>query len=347
MIWLSRLESIANKHRLAAGKAVRTVKANAVLDEVLRAHSQEALSQEVPDLLSQAVTQLLERDWRAQPKHKASWQRYWRGMSLPNSFVYEGAILPTKTTLEIAWHPWLARRITGQLTLPIKTRLQQLNTYLLRQSGSDKPLFPGLLGHRERSLLIFGDEKALDSMPTDGWMHVALTLADMNTFRRAPPLPYESSGHCDLPAIIVENSDVYYRLCQLNRVQARWSLVIYGAGNKVSGQAECVSQLLEVEQVKQLLYFGDLDVAGLKIAHQLQCKLLSDYGISLHLDEWLYNELILNGLMTPEGNANNERFDFELQCRWMPPFVLQEMSILLATHQRLPQEGVASLGLVI
>lgn len=83
------------------------------------------------------------------------------------------------------------------------------------------------------------------------------------------------------------------------------------------GQAECVSQLLEAEQVEQLLYFGDLDVAGLKIAHQLRCKLLNDYGISLHLDEWLYNELILNGLMTAEGNANNERFDFELQCGWM------------------------------
>ena len=204
-----------------------------------------------------------------------------------------------------------------------------------------------MLGHRERSLLIFGDEKALDSLPPDGWKHVALTLADMGAFRRAPPLPYESSCCHDLPAIIVENSDVYYRLCQLNRVQTRWSLVIYGAGNKVSGQAECVSQLLEVEQVKQLLYFGDLDVAGLKIAHQLRCKLLSDYGISLHLDEWLYNELILNGLMTPEGNANNERFDFELQCRWMPQFVLREMKTLLAIHRRLPQEGVASLGLVI
>nr|WP_275374260.1 Wadjet anti-phage system protein JetD domain-containing protein [Xenorhabdus bovienii] len=347
MIWLSRLESTANKHRLAAGKAVRTVKANAVLDEVLGVHSQEALRQDVPGLLSQAVTQLLEGDWRAQPKHKASWHRYWRGMSLPNTFVYEGAIVPTKTASEIAWHPWLAHRITGQLTLPIKARLQQLNTYLFRQTKGDKPLFPGLLGHRERSLLIFGDEKALDSMPPDGWKHVTLTLADMGAFRRAPPLPYESSGCRDLPAIIVENSDVYYRLCQLNRVQTHWSLVIYGAGNKVSGQAECVSQLLKVEQVKQLLYFGDLDVAGLKIAHQLHCKLLSDYDISLQLDEWLYDELILNCWVTPEGNANSERFDFESLCGWMPRFVLREMKMLLATHQRLPQEGVASLGLVI
>ncbi|MCQ7285031.1 hypothetical protein NP026_21820, partial [Salmonella enterica] len=47
------------------------------------------------------------------------------------------------------------------------------------------------------------------------------------------------------------------------------------------------------------------------------------------------------------GNANNERFDFELQCGWMPQFVLREMKTLLAIHQRLPQEGVASLGLVI
>ncbi|WP_390253501.1 Wadjet anti-phage system protein JetD domain-containing protein [Brenneria goodwinii] len=347
MIWLSRLESIANKHRLAAGKAVRTVKANAVLDEVLGTYNQEALSQDVPSLLSQAVTQLLEEDWRAQPKHKASWHRYWRGMSLPNTFVYEGVIVPAKTISEIAWHPWLAQRITGQLTLPIKSRLQQLNTYLFRQTGSGQPLFPGLLGHRERSLIIFGDEKALDSMPPDGWKHVTLALADMGAFRRAPPLPYESSGRRDLPAIIVENSDVYYRLCQLNRVQTRWSLVIYGSGNKVSGQTECVSQLLEVEQVKQLFYFGDLDVAGLKIAHQLHCKLLSDYDISLQLDEWLYEELILNGWVTPEGNANNERLDFELQCGWMPRFVLREMKMLLATHQRLPQEGVASLGLVI
>nr|WP_306315092.1 Wadjet anti-phage system protein JetD domain-containing protein [Escherichia coli] len=148
---------------------------------------------------------------------------------------------------------------------------------------------------------------------------------------------------------LAANSDpaIEVEICQLNQIQTRWSLVIYGAGNKVSGQAECVSQLLEAEQVEQLLYFGDLDVAGLKIAHQLRCKLLNDYGISLHLDEWLYNELILNGLMTAEGNANNERFDFELQCGWMPKFVLREMKTLLAIHRRLPQEGVASLGLVI
>lgn len=342
VIWLSRLESAANKHRLAAGKVVRKVRAKAVLDEVLGAHSLEALSQDAPDLLSQAVTQLLGRDWRAQPRDKAGWHRYWRGMSLPNTFVYEGTIVPTKTVSEIAWHPWLAQRITGQLSPPVRARLQQLNTYLFRQTGSDEPLFPGLLGHRERSLHIFGDEKALDSMPADGWKNVSVTLADMSAFRRAPPLPFDSSGRRDLPAIIVENSDVYYRLCQLNQTQTRWSLVIYGAGNKVSGQAECVSQLLKAEQVKKLLYFGDLDVAGLKIAHQLYCKLLNDYGISMYLDEWLYNQLILNDLMTPEENANNEQFDFELQCGWMPQFVLQEMKTLMATHQRLPQEGVVS-----
>ncbi|MEG4698744.1 hypothetical protein [Salmonella enterica] len=105
MIWLSRLESTANKHRLAAGKAARTVKANVVLDEVIRVHNQEALAQDAPDLLSQAVTQLLLKDWRAQPKRKVSWQRYWRGMSLPSTFVYEGAIVPTKTISEVAWHP--------------------------------------------------------------------------------------------------------------------------------------------------------------------------------------------------------------------------------------------------
>ncbi|MDF2241245.1 Wadjet anti-phage system protein JetD domain-containing protein, partial [Pseudomonas aeruginosa] len=187
------------------------------------------------------------------------------------------------------------------------------------------------------------DEKALDSMPLGGWKHVALTLADLGAIRRAPPLPYESSGRPDLPAVIVENSDVYYRLCQINRDQTRWSLVIYGAGNKVSGQAECVSQLLKAEQVAQLLYFGDLDVAGLKIAHQLHCKLLDDYGISLQLDEWLYDELILNRLATPEGNANNERFDFEALCEWMPRFVVREMKTLMAAHQRLPQEGVADI----
>lgn len=105
MIWLSRLESTANKHRLAAGKAARTVKANVVLDEVIRVHNREALAQDAPDLLSQAVTQLLLKDWRAQPKRKVSWQRYWRGMSLPSTFVYEGAIVPTKTISEVARHP--------------------------------------------------------------------------------------------------------------------------------------------------------------------------------------------------------------------------------------------------
>nr|WP_237434348.1 Wadjet anti-phage system protein JetD domain-containing protein [Dickeya dianthicola] len=342
MTWLSRLESTINKHRLAAGKAARTVKAKVVLDEILRTHRQEALSHDTPELLSQAIAQLLEGDWRAQPKREASWQPYWRGLCLPNAFVYEGAVAPEKTTPNIAWHPWLAQRITGYITPPITERLQQLNAYLFHQTKCRKPLFPGELGHRERALLIFGDEKALDSMPPNGWKHVSLTLADMGAIRRAPPLPYESSGRPDLPAVIVENSDVYYRLCQLNRDQTRWSLVIYGAGNKVSGQAECVSQLLGAERVKQLLYFGDLDVSGLKIAHQLRRKLLDDYGISLQLDEWLYDELILNRLATPEGNANNEQFDFESLCDWMPRFVVREMKTLMASHQRLPQEGVTA-----
>lgn len=339
-MWLSRLESTANKHRRAAGKGARTVKAQAVLEEVLCTHQQESRSHDVPDLLRQALMQMFEGDWRAQPKREASWQPYWRGLRLPSAFVYEGVVAPTKSKQEIAWHPWLAARITGPVTTQVKERLQQLNTYLFRQTEWDKPLFSGTLGHRERALLIFGDEKALDSMPASGWKHVALTLADMGAIRRAPPLPYESSGRRDLPAVIVENSDVYYRLCQINRDHPRWSLVIYGSGNRVSGQAECVSQLLTAEQVTQLLYFGDLDVAGLKIAHQLRDKLLDEYGISLQLDESLYAELIHNHLTTPEGNANNERFAFESQCDWMPRFVIREMKTLLAAHQRLPQEGV-------
>lgn len=146
MIWLSRLESTANKHRLAAGKAARTVKANVVLDEVIRVHNREALAQDAPDLLSQAVTQLLLKDWRAQPKRKVSWQRYWRGMSLPSTFVYEGAIVPTKTISEVARHPWLAQRITGQLTQPIKARLQQLNTYLFAKPRATSHYSQACLG---------------------------------------------------------------------------------------------------------------------------------------------------------------------------------------------------------
>lgn len=343
MTWLSRLESTVNKHRLAAGKAARTVKATVVLDEILRTHRQEALSHDTPDLLGQAIAQLTEGDWRAQPKREANWQTYWRGLRLPNVFDYEGAVASEKAVPDIAWHPWLAERVIGPLSPQVKERLQRLNAHLFRQSECGQPLFPGALGHRERALLIFGDEKALDSMPHGGWKHTALTLADLGAIRRAPPLPYESSGHPDLPAVIVENSDVYYRLCQINRTQTRWSLVIYGAGNKVSGQAECVSQLLKAEQVAQLLYFGDLDVAGLKIAHQLHCKLHDEYGISLQLDERLYEELILNRLVTPEGNANSERFDFEALCGWMPHFVTHEMKTLMAAHQRLPQEGVANI----
>ncbi|WP_273649221.1 hypothetical protein, partial [Pseudomonas aeruginosa] len=241
MTWLSRLESTINKHRLAAGKAVRTVKAKVVLDEMLRTHRQEALSHDTPDLLGQAIAQLIEGDWRAQPKREANWQTYWRGLRLPNVFVYEGAVAPEKTAPDIAWHPWLAERVTGPLSPQVKERLQQLNAHLFRQAECGKPLFPGALGHRERALLIFGDEKALDSMPLGGWKHVALTLADLGAIRRAPPLPYESSGRPDLPAVIVENSDVYYRLCQINRDQTRWSLVMYGAGPQVSGEAARVS----------------------------------------------------------------------------------------------------------
>lgn len=344
-LWRSRLESTANELRHAAGKAVRTVSAEAVVKQVLRTYSQEASSLDAPHLLDQAVMQLLEGDWRAQPKRKSSWKVTWRGLRLPNLFVYARAVTPLKMESEIAWHPWLSKRITGPLSSPVRVRLQQLNAYLFMQSGGGQTLFPGQLGHRERSLLIFNDEKALETMPACGWKHAALTLAEIGAFRRAPPLPYKSSGRSDLPAVIVENSDVYYRLCQVNKMNTRWSLVVYGAGNKVSGQAECLSQLLEDEQVNEVFYFGDLDIAGLKIAHQLHRKLLDGYGINLHLDEWLYKQLIHNNRVTVEGSANNEKFDFESLCSWMPCFVLREMKALITAHQRLPQEGIALLTL--
>ena len=93
------------------------------------------------------------------------------------------------------------------------------------------------------------------------------------------------------------------RLCQLIkfRLAGHWSF--YGAGNKVSGQAGATCHnFLRPNRWEQLLYFGDLDVAGFKkspISYVVGFALMITVSACI-LDEWLYNELILNGLMTAE-----------------------------------------------
>jgi hypothetical protein len=310
----------------------RSVPVSELLSELARAHRQALELDTTPDALTAALKALLTTGtWRAVPVSERRWQTRWRGVRLPDKLIDQR---PSGTRAPVAWHPFLSERITGPLPAPVREKLVRLNEYLKGRQRAGQPLFEGVIGHRERALMVMGDEKALDNLPPGGWKNVCLSLEDLHCRRQAPPVPHQHFVGIQGPILIVENSDTYHTLCQYNGQAGRWSLIIYGAGNLVTAQAEGIAALADAHGSPRLHYVGDLDLTGLSIAERLRQSLLS-LGHELTLETWLYALMVSQPLRTEEGKANNTTYEMS---DWVPVAIREEMADLLLSEMRIPQE---------
>lgn len=336
--WVTRLQEQVQA-ALPSGR--KTVVFEMIFAELITRYRTEADHPDTPHQIREAMDELLHSGrWRAVPGNRQHWLKGWRGLALPRSLVQQepgGSQRPP-----VAWHSFLAERITGELSATVENRLLPLNEYLMARSRAGLPLFEGTLGHRERALQVFGDEKALESMPAGGWQNVNLTLNDLHCIRKAPPIPYEAEDNASGPALVVENSDTYFTLCHLNRRTLRWRAVIYGSGNLATGQAEGIAALVSGWGMAQVLYCGDLDLVGLHIADRLRTR-LERFGIRLSLDESLYLAMIKIGQEGDAGKANQAVWnrDFDYHASWIPKPVRQAMDDLISRNKRIAQESLA------
>jgi hypothetical protein len=250
----------------------------------------------------------------------------------------------------IAWRPELSWVAETRLSVAQVEMLRHVNLWL-RDRGRDDDIVP----MRERSLEIFGHEKALDRHRVSALFGPGrLSLTQLRAFRTHPPLPAVQIGDGDM-LLVVENEDTFHSLTHSARPQSGplgW--LAWGAGGAFESSVRSAPQLPGVRRVR---YFGDLDFDGLRIPVNAAdtatsenlievlpaialYRLLADTGVTQGLQPPLDSEAAaqLASWLRSDPNATTPHDTRTDAVCCLPHWAAQ----LLITGHRAPQEAVGT-----
>jgi hypothetical protein len=268
--------------------------------------------------------------------------------------------LPTRVTLSAAppqpggvvlarataWRPELAWASSARLTTAQVHALAAVNVWL-RDRGRDTDRAP----LRERSLEVFGHEKALDRLLGTGLFGPGrVTLELLRTFRAHPPLPAVHIGTGDV-LLVAENADTFATLLECVRRDPRgvgW--IAWGGGGAFEASIRSAGDLDPA--VTEIRYFGDLDYNGLRIPANA-CATARTEGLPPLLPAvTLYRQLLASQVRQGEQPQVDDAACQALTS-WLADAdtpdssqVAREVVQLLRDGQRVPQEALGSRELI-
>lgn len=160
--------------------------------------------------------------------------------------------------------PWCAELTfvrDARVSIPFED-LRRLHDFF----ASDGPA-RRLVPIKERSLQIFGDEKRLDLIEaTTLFREGRLTLEQLRCFVVAEPLGWRRGPQGNGPVLVLENAATWDSFCRWNERTCRFSAVVYGGGNRFADSVGFLAEIFrEIGGARSVRYFGDIDVAGLRI----------------------------------------------------------------------------------
>lgn len=148
--------------------------------------------------------------------------------------------------------------------------IHKLDRYLFRSPGNGTPI-----SRKERSFEIFDEEKVLDDLSLCalldrlGLTKEVLRYYDTPEYAFANYIPEPSP--C-MTLLICENKDIWFNIRRLmfeDHVRTVFGVpidgVVYGCGNKVSGDRSLTTYTEFIGANVEYLYWGDIDRAGLNI----------------------------------------------------------------------------------
>lgn len=228
--------------------------------------------------------------------------------------------------------PWLpALGFWPLLTTSEKQAAFAINEWMRRRKGGFI-----MVPLKERSLEIFGDEKFLDlRVRNDSLFSGRLPLSAIGAFMVAPPLPHRMAEAPGRPVVIVENHHTYWSLGQWNIDAKRYATVIYGSGHAVSSTARALDEVLQEVQGVGVLYFGDLDPAGVSIPLRLR----NDGAGDIRPDLPLYELALAHGRR--RDGVRRATDDVATLHNWLPSLAT-DVEAMWNEGQWLPQEGVGT-----
>lgn len=163
---------------------------------------------------------------------------------------------------EFPWEPELSFLRDAKLSLSF-AELCQVNEFM-KDRSRERPIVP----IKERSLQIFGDEKRLDVLYSSSALFAEgrLALDQLGCAIVPEPLGWSRGAAPEGPFIVLENAATWHSYCRWNELSRCFSAVIYGGGNRFADSVGFLQEIQkEIGGVRPVLYFGDLDFAGLAI----------------------------------------------------------------------------------
>jgi hypothetical protein len=196
---------------------------------------------------------------------------------------------------------------------------------------------------RYRSHQLTGDEKRLSALARTtlfGSDRLSLTL--LGCFPDRVPLAWARVGDADM-ALVVENAGLFSVAVSVLRQLSRppYGLVAYGAG---AGAEQALPGLADVGRpVTSVMYVGDLDHAGLRIAQAAARALVEAALPALEPAPGLHERMLKAAarLGHPSGwpaPARRTRADDAQLVSWLPAVIQPRVHALLAAGRRIPEE---------
>jgi hypothetical protein len=274
------------------------------------------------------------------PKRTQSWDRA-GGAALPG-FVMMATPRPQRPPAiapGYAWHPLLAFAASERNRLRLESA-KRINEWL--KSDPDLNLIVPI---KERSLEIFGEEKRLDELRgSTTSLFGQLSLAALACRVCPIPLPFEPGPGSarGQPILIIENNDTWASFSKWNGSAGRYAAVAYasgGHGKSLAYDESFIDELVDRFRATELLYFGDLDPAGLRIASCAAERRAQRGVLPLQPAAALYAWLLAHGVQT--ALRQTERAS-PGDLAWLSEDLRAGVEALFANGYRIPQESLGT-----
>lgn len=260
--------------------------------------------------------------------------KLWDKSALPHLPTWVNKPQPKKQAKDVAkviWSPeltFLAEQVIRQ-----DSPWVEVDAWLKKYRGKELTLKPA----RERSLDIFGDEKALDRLAVlTPFKQGQISLATFRCFYVPEPIPWKPgpSGSRSFSGLCVENATTFDTLCRFNSEVGYWAFVAYGRGNQFASMTDGLVSVVKEYGHDRVQYFGDADHEGIEIVARAEKK-LNGAGVSIGLDHRLYHLLLSVGRERPSKTGGDLSPPAARLIAEADLIVLQDM---FSRQQRIAQE---------
>lgn len=192
---------------------------------------------------------------------------------------------------------------------------------------------------RERSLEVFGREKALDRLAGTALFGPGrLSLELLRCRRVVPRLHCESAGDGDR-LLVVENSDTFDSLLTVLRDRSDHRVGLVGWGGGTGFEASVLSIARIDVQIAEILYFGDLDEKGLRVPANAAGLAASTGLLLVHPATGLYEAMLRHGSPQPGQRKISSEAAADL-ASWLDQDHRAQAVRLPTRGERLAQEAI-------